>query len=861
MKRGKQHVRWITAFNILGLSLALATFTIIMMVQYFERNYDKTYPNAERIYDVSMFASNNFFSSKLSCKPSDIKLLSGADELYPEKELKCPFSEVEDVCIMRDKGYGREHYSALDNPEVDTLLTIQVATPSVFQFFGLKIKAGSTEKFAQDGTVVITEWLAKFLFPNETAVGKRILQQPTNNWNNYYVSLPKHNDTLTVIAVYEDLPQNASLSQYGLIRCYQPEETMDYIYLKLKNSIDKKQLEEKMYVQYQERYHAFWDHIDTTGDEDLDDEEYFLKYHDAPSDCDSIVLTNLHDNFKAQGFPWTKEDSSADKSSKMIFAFGIVILLVAFLNFSNFAVAAVPFKLRETNIKKVLGRTNGQLRATLFGELIALVAIAYLIALGIVQLCAITDFIPFIDISLKLQDNIPVLGWITLTVFIIALLSSLYPMFYSTSASRMRTALQNSLSAPHKHSRWRNLLRWLNTTPATVVQFYCAFAVVTFLLLVWVQNHEMKTEDVGFTTENIYVTHYRFLGKLSTDPDTITVGQNRAPSIQKIQQLEKALTSISGVNELTWAVNPVMGIGNVFMGRGLHVGDSVIPFECRAIAENFFDFFNIKMKSGKVYDEQIANQNAENSKTRATVYGDTFCFVLNESALKEHPCLQSADVRAKAGVSGVVCDFHNQPLQEEIFSVLYKIDTADVEFGSVYIYVKLENDNLQELLPKMEKAIEAAGFHWELFEPFTSLSDDINKEYEKEDEFAKLVLLFSAVILVVTLVGVLGLVMLDGHYRRKELSLRRVYGATSGKILWKLMRRYLLTCVVCFALAAPLALELFKKWQGNFAFKCDIPVWVFIATFAGITLLTVFLVLLQSLRVLRTNPAEVLHCE
>lgn len=75
------------------------------------------------------------------------------------------------------------------------------------------------------------------------------------------------------------------------------------------------------------------------------------------------------------------------------------------------------------------------------------------------------------------------------------------------------------------------------------------------------------------------------------------------------------------------------------------------------------------------------------------------------------------------------------------------------------------------------------------------------------------------------------------------------------------MRRYLLTCVVCFALAAPLALELFKKWQGNFAFKCDIPVWVFIATFAGITLLTVFLVLLQSLRVLRTNPAEVLHCE
>lgn len=83
MKRGKQHVRWITAFNILGLSLALATFTIIMMVQYFERNYDKTYPDAERIYDVGMWQSNIFFTDKIMCKPLDIKILSGADELYP----------------------------------------------------------------------------------------------------------------------------------------------------------------------------------------------------------------------------------------------------------------------------------------------------------------------------------------------------------------------------------------------------------------------------------------------------------------------------------------------------------------------------------------------------------------------------------------------------------------------------------------------------------------------------------------------------------------------------------------------------------------------------------------------------------
>ena len=114
--------------------------------------------------------------------------------------------------------------------------------------------------------------------------------------------------------------------------------------------------------------------------------------------------------------------------------------------------------------------------------------------------------------------------------------------------------------------------------------------------------------------------------------------------------------------------------------------------------------------------------------------------------------------------------------------------------------------------------------------------------------------LFGAVTLFVTLTGLLGMVMLDCHYRRRELTLRRVYGASTGNQLWKMLRNQLIICIVCFAAAIPLAVSLFHKWQQHFAYKADILVWPFLATFFGITLLALGITAWQTLRTLREEP-------
>ena len=154
--------------------------------------------------------------------------------------------------------------------------------------------------------------------------------------------------------------------------------------------------------------------------------------------------------------------------------------------------------------------------------------------------------------------------------------------------------------------------------------------------------------------------------------------------------------------------------------------------------------------------------------------------------------------------------------------------------------------------------MNTACARWGHMGPFTSLKDAIDKEYEKEDDFAKLTALFGAITLFVALTGLLGMVFLDCMYRRRELSLRRVYGASTGNQLWQMIRNQLIVCIITFAAAAPLAVSLFRKWQQHFAYKADIPVWVFLAVFLSITLLALAITAWQTLLTLREDPAEVI---
>ena len=832
--------------NIFGLAVAIAAFMVVAMVRYYDLRYDKSYPGADRIYSVwlmkTMYLGNDTIVSSVRSGDADYQLLTGSP-LNSGSQIQSsgqPLEEIEDVCTLSGYGYGWQRVTAENSTAPDTISKIQMTIPAYFSFFGIEIKEGSLEKFNDFRNAVISNGLAKTLFPKGDAIGQRIILSSNDNQERTVRDL----DTLTVIAVYKDLPQNSSLHDYEVVRHYPPGIFYGNLYVKVKDTTKVNVLKEKMMDRYQTAYHTFWDNADTTGDEALSHVEYQLKYKDAPQEIDNVMISSLHDNYSSPNNFWNLEAKQFTTVSKVLSVFGVVLLLLAFLNFTNYAVATVPLYLRKTNIRKIEGCSNAQLRWEMFGRFLLSAVIAFLFALVIVEVCARAKAIPFVTISLRLADNMPVVWLSAAVTLLVAVVASLYPVFYTTAAANVESALKSQLATPEKYGKWRKLLLRMQTTPASVVQFFASFAIILFMTLVFVQNHQMKTADVGFETDNIYVSQFQKSAPNTTNP--ALKGYQEDFQCKTLDSLKGEWKKLEEIVDVTWAENPVLGLGESISMVTLMVGNDTIWICDRTVSSNYFRFFGIKMVEGKDFDEDSVKSHTGR--------------IINEAALKLSKQWETDSNRTNAGVNGVAQDFHNLPLINEIDPCIYFAKcNSELVWNDPYIYIKLKDVGKQEVDSLLVSQMDNVCARWGHLGSFTALKDAIDKEYKKEDDFAKLMALFGAVTLFVTLTGLFGMVMLDCMYRRRELSLRRVYGASTGNQLWKMVRNQLILCVVCFGAAIPLAVKFFHKWQQHFAFKSDTPNWVFIAVFLTITLLALAITAWQTLRTLREEPTEVIQ--
>ena len=831
--------------NILGLAVAIAAFMVVAMVRYYDLRYDKSYPGADRIYSVWLMRfhelSNETQELSLMATNTDFKMLTGVSLDDPAKTQPSvlPFEEMAEACIMSGYGGGWKRVAAENGTSFDTISKIQMTIPSYFPFFGIDIKEGSLEKFTDFRNAVISSRLAKILFPHGSAVGQRIVLSSSGKESGSAPQNPAL-DTLTIIAVFKDLPQNSSLHNYDVVRHYPPGIAVGDVYVKVKDTAMVNVLKDKILDRYQSAYHAFWDNADTTGDWALSSAEYQQKYGDTPNKIDDVRLSSLHDNYYSPNNFWNFEAKQFTTMSKALSIFGIVLLLLAFLNFTNYAVATVPMFLRKTSIRKIEGCSNAQLRWEMFGRFLLSAVIAFLFALVIVEVCARTKAIPFVTISLKLADNMPVVWLSAAVTLLVAVVASLYPVFYTTAAANVESALKSQLATPEKYGKWRKLLLRMQTTPASVVQFFASFAIILFLTLVFVQNHYMKTADVGFETENIYVSKLEKSAPNTTDNIALR-GYQEDFRYKDLDSLKGEWKKLGEIADVTWSENPVLGLGESFGMMTLMVGNETLEIADRTVSNNFFRFFGIKIVDGKDFEEFC-----DESHTG---------IIINEAALKLSKQWETDSNRTNVGVIGVAQNFHNMPLINEIDPCIYFAKcNSGLVWNNPFIYIKLKDADKQEVDSSLVNQMNTACVRLGHMSPFTSLKDVIDKEYQKEDDFAKLMALFGLVTLFVTLTGLFGMVMLDCMYRRRELALRRVYGASTGNQLWKMLRNQLVICVFCFVCAAPLAVELFHKWQQHFAFKSNTPAWVFIVVFLTITLLALAITVWQTLRTLREEP-------
>ncbi len=528
-------------------------------------------------------------------------------------------------------------------------------------------------------------------------------------------------------------------------------------------------------------------------------------------------LKNVHLRSSAPGSFETGGDS------KKIFIFSAValfVLLIACINFMNMSTARFAGRTKEVGVRKVLGADRKNLIFQFLGESLAVSFVAVLLAILLAGLF-LPDFSEIIGSGLSFFDASLVKLFVILfsMVVVVGILAGSYPAFFMSSFNPIKVIKGNLLSV-NKGKGFRNIL--------VVFQFMMATILIIATLTVFRQLNFINHKPLGYQKENVVVlslqgeaskTSYKILkSELKTLPFVVSAG---------------ASSDI-----------PVWGFtSNGYTPEGV---DKPIMFHALDVDEDFLKTLDIKVVSGRNFETESQ--------------ADEKAFLINQK-LADHlgwtnPLGKTIFRDGGHKIIGVVGDFHFAQLHQEIEPLLI---TRQPYGGFNFLSIKISTQNYPEAISEIEKT-------WvKLFpsEPFiyNFLDQSIRQSYGEEQRFGKLFSYFAGLAILISCLGLFGLASYITQQRRKEIGIRKTFGAGTNIIVWWLAKDFTRLVFLGNLLGWPLAWILMQRWLDNFAYKATLSWWIFAITLILTLIIAVITVAWQSFKAARENPVEALKYE
>ena len=620
--------------------------------------------------------------------------------------------------------------------------------------------------------------------------------------------------SLTVGAIFEDLPQNSDIA--GLEAFYGP-------YYDKMESNEWSNWNDPLYVRLRSE----------------DDTEAFLQHASA-----QIMLLEDNELFKEKTIdelkknirltPFTETYFTTDMehfdlkvgnrtTTFTMLTLAVVTLLIAFINFFNFFVALIPKRIRNINTQKILGAHGISLRVGVFFEAAGLLAIAMLVSLLLVNMVEKSAFRELLSVSLFASENMWVAIGVALATLLMALLTAAYPAWYLTSFAPA-FVLKGSFGATAKGQALRNILIGM--------QFVLSFLFIIVAIFIAVQNSFMKNHDMGFDRDCIL--EYKVY---NVYPESFIDKEQR-------ETLRNALQASPFVEAVTFCRHDIVGDRKDGWGREWSRSEEGINFRVLPVEPGFMETMGIAVPDGVGSD------------------GDAGVFVFNNAARKKYG-MEIGDKINHNGkwydVVGFCSDFNERSMQHAVEPFAFFVNPQE-KMPVCYIRIKKGSD-LAVVQQQIRDITEKLGRNESVEYAIPVLLDEIIQKgfYEKEDNQQSVIVAVSVSSIIISLLGVFGLVFFETEYRQKEIALRRVNGALVGSILWLFNSRFLKVLLVCFVIAVPVATYLVIGWLQEFAYKTPLHLWVYVLAFVIVALLTMAIVMASAWRTVNRNPIEVLN--
>lgn len=699
--------------------------------------------------------------------------------------------------------YGGERYCQID--EVDDQgeakvfkENFQLCLPNISDVFDFHMKEGSVECLSIPGSVLIPESVAKRLFDKQSAIGKRIRMSGSSGWQ------PVSTTILTIGGVYKDFPGNTTVQN----RIYVPMDQLDLlksswqmyaneIYVTLDDPLNKEEV---------------LDHFNKTFD--------FAKSQMGSAQEIALRLTPLKEIYYTHDTTFDFNPKGHRETNYVLLGIAFLILFIAGINFTNLTTSLIPLRLKTINTHRVLGCSIYKLQAISLIESIVICLISYILALFIVNDLSYTPIANWVDADIRLSQY---KGLILLTALIAILtgcLAGLYPAIRSTSYAPA-LVLKGSFGLSPKGKKVRVALIGF--------QYTVSIALIIVTLFMGLQNHFMtSSEQLGFNKDQVAIV-------------------NLTPEIyakHKPQYIQK-LKDYPGIEDVAFSVYELSKEDDMIDLEYARHEDKDVFFKVFYASENFLSVMDIQVEEGRDFTREDLNKAQSD-------------YIINPAAERDFH-LHPGDRFNDRTVLGVSKDFRFNSCRIASSPFVFALNN-DIPNPKLVSYIRFNSKtNLQEAVAHVRETLKEIDptFPFEI----SFYNTILNNLYQKEQTLGKLISLFGIMAILISIVGVFGLVLFETQYRRKEIGIRKINGATTGQILLMFNKTYIRIVSVCFIISIPIAWMGTQQWLENFAYKTPLHLWVFIVAFLIILSVTIGTVTFRNWQAANENPVNSVKSE
>ncbi len=505
-------------------------------------------------------------------------------------------------------------------------------------------------------------------------------------------------------------------------------------------------------------------------------------------------------------------------SMTMIFvSIALLVLVIALINFFNFSIALSPMRIQSLNMFKILGSKSSSLRRGLLAESVLFCLLAYSLALYGLYAVQSTSLMSYLQADMTLGGNLPLLGWGALIAAGVGLVAGLYPAVYTTSVPTALT-LKGSFGLSFRGRRLRTAL--------IGVQYVVSIVLLIAAVFMNLQYRLIRQQDLGLDTDQVVAV--RMSGKLAGQRQTLVSLLQQNPTIVETAFCHQSIVD-RGASR--WGMDDKEG--------------NKLMVDYRLVDPEFISLMDIRLSEGRNFmaadsmkqDPMPIIVNRTFQQTNDLHLGE----LINDNHLE---------------VVGVVEDFTFRSLHSAVGPFMFMPLKPG---GGSMIYLKINTSDYPSAIAFLTKTAKSLDPDFE-GEPYF-LNAHIDKLYKTDSQNIALVSFFSLLAILISLSGVFSLVAFETRHKRKEIGVRRVFGATVAEILRMLNRTYVKVVAVCFVLAVPLAVYGLQKWLESYTVKVPLSGWVFAGVLLVVWGLTALTVTWMSYRTATENPVRALRSE